>query len=124
MVFCAKSSTFYRDHHEEGIMEKDVRGVPLGKDFFKYWSELAKNDPERFEREWKETIERKILDSSERNRERLRQTQWCINMEYERASSRLSSSIRAFQMMRVFILTERESVPPKEACILPFKRKS
>ena len=105
-------------------MEKDVRGVPIGKDFFKYWSELARNDPGQFEREWRETIERKILSSSERNRERLRQTQWRINMEYERASNPLSASIRAFEMMRAFILAEREGGPPKEARILPFKRKS
>ena len=66
---------------------------------FKYWSELAVQDPERFELERKEAIERVIAEAPESQQERLRRLQWRIDVERSRASNPLSACIRLNRMM-------------------------
>ncbi|MHB0865303.1 MAG: DUF3135 domain-containing protein [Minisyncoccota bacterium] len=77
-------------------MEKDVRDVPLDKDFFKYWSELSKNDPKRFEQERREAIEKAISHAPENKQEALRQLQGRIDRERSRASDSLPARILSF----------------------------
>ena len=114
-------------------------GIETGSssDFFKYWSELAAKDPERFERERREEIEKVIAEAPEERRERLRRLQWRIDRERARGSNPLSSCIRLNRMMLDFVFAENgfcnalkllteddptDAPPPSEARILPFKK--
>lgn len=69
------------------------------EDFFTYWSNLAKTDPERFERERKEAIEAVISNARPQRQEYLRKLQWRIDVERSRASNPLSATIRIYGMM-------------------------
>lgn len=104
-------------------------------DFFKYWSELAVKDPERFEHERRKEIEKVIAEAPVERRERLRRLQWRIDQERARGSNPLSSCIRLNRMMMDFIFSENgfynalklftedaptDAPPPaKEAQVLP-----
>ena len=77
------------------------------EDFFTYWSNLAKTDPERFERERKEEIEAVILSARPERHQRLRGLQWRIDMERSRASNPLSACIRINKMMMDFAWSDK-----------------
>ena len=74
--------------------------------FFEYWSKLAAEDSERFEREKKGAIERVIDQATERNQERLRQLHWRIDMECARAGNPLAACIRSSKMMWDFVYAD------------------
>jgi hypothetical protein len=76
-------------------------------DFFTYWSNLAKTDPERFERERKEAIEAVILQAPLEKQQRLRGLQWRIDMERSRANNPLSACIRLNKMMMDFAFSDK-----------------
>lgn len=80
------------------------------EDFFNYWSNLAKTDPDRFERERKEEIEKVILNAPPERQQRLRGLQWRIDMERSRASNPLSACIRLNTMMMDFMFSD-EGLP-------------
>ena len=76
-------------------------------DFFTYWSNLAKNDPERFEQERKDAIEAVIIAAPEHLQRRLRGLQWQIDMERSRASNPLSAAVRLHKMMADFAWSDK-----------------
>lgn len=78
-----------------------------GEDFFTYWSNLAKNDPERFEQERKDAIEAVITVAPEHLQRRLRGLQWQIDMERSRASNPLSACVRLNKMMMDFAWSDK-----------------
>ncbi|HAT68705.1 MAG: hypothetical protein A2481_00170 [Candidatus Yonathbacteria bacterium RIFOXYC2_FULL_47_9] len=80
------------------------------EDFFNYWSNLAKTDPERFEKERKEAIEAVILEAPEHLHQRLRGLQWQIDMERSRASDPLSACVRLNKMMVDYVFSD-EGLP-------------
>ena len=73
---------------------------------FRYWSELAVQDPERFERERRACIEKAVSTAPESIQERLRRLQWRIDIERARAKNPLSACIRLNQMMLDFVYVE------------------
>lgn len=75
-------------------------------EIFKYWSEMAIKDPERFERERREVIEELLSEAPEDKRERFVKLQWRIDMERSRASNPLSSCIRLNAMMWEFVCAD------------------
>jgi len=77
------------------------------EDFFTYWSNLAKTDPERFEQERKDAIEAKITAAPEHLQRRLRGLQWQIDMERSRASNPLSACVRMHKMMMDFAWSDK-----------------
>lgn len=66
---------------------------------FDDWAELARVDPEAFERRRREVIDAFIESAPERNREHLRCLQWRIDMERRRASNPVSACYRIYRMM-------------------------
>lgn len=81
--------------------------VGSSEDFFTYWSNLAKIDPERFERERKEAIEAVISNAPEHLQRRLIGLQWRIDMERARASNPLSAAVRLHKMMADFVWSDK-----------------
>jgi len=77
------------------------------EDFFTYWSNLAKTDPERFEQERKDAIEAVITSAPEHLQKRLRGIQWRVDIERSRASNPLSSAIRLNKMMMDFAWSDK-----------------
>lgn len=74
------------------------------EDFYTYWSNLAKTDPERFKKERKEAVEAAISKARPHRQEYLRKLQWRIDVERSRASNPLSATIRIYRMMWDHIL--------------------
>ncbi|MHB1118087.1 MAG: DUF3135 domain-containing protein [Minisyncoccota bacterium] len=72
---------------------------PHGVDDFEYWANLAKTDPEQFEQERKQLLEKFIAESPQAYQDRLKRIQWRVDRERERASNPLSSCVRLHQMM-------------------------
>lgn len=66
---------------------------------FDYWANLAKEDPERFERERGATIKGFIASAPEEKRRSLEQLQWRIDAVRRAASNPLSACIRLNKMM-------------------------
>ena len=110
--------------------------------FFEYWSKLAKDDPERFERERVAELEKVISGAAPEQQQGLRQLQWRIDMERRRAKNPIDAMIRVNRMMwdhlyaddgffstpalwkEVFKMVDRmnsEFLEPKEAEVIPFK---
>lgn len=77
------------------------------EDFFNYWSNLAKTDPERLEKERKEAIEAVISKAPEHLHRRLRGLQWQIDMERSRASDPLSACVRLSKMMTDYVFSDK-----------------
>jgi hypothetical protein len=110
--------------------------------FFKYWSNLAKSDPERFEKERKRAIEEVISRAPTEHQQRLRQLQWVIDGERKRAKNPIDAMVRLQKMMwtqfyakdgfisiiayfnRIRIILDEigEDSERKDAIILPFKK--
>lgn len=67
--------------------------------FFKYWSEIAKTDPERFERERSAEIEKVISKAPEDHQQGLRQLQWIIDGKRRRAKNPIDAMLRLNKMM-------------------------
>lgn len=66
---------------------------------FDTWSELARNDPEAFEKMRLEAIAAVIESAPEANRERLRRLQWRIDQERRLAHTPLAACMRISRMM-------------------------
>lgn len=110
--------------------------------FFKYWSNLAKSDPARFEKERKRAIETVISRAPPEYQQGLRQLQWVIDGERRKAKNPVDAMVRLQKMMwtqfyakdgfvsivcyfnRIRrVLNEMAEVPAKtDATILPFKK--
>lgn len=99
---------------------------------FDDWAELARNQPELFERRRKATLEAAIAAHRGNRSTRLRRLQWRIDRERERAANPLDACVRLHRMMwRSFAgpggLAQRLKamsggpVPPRPPCrVLPF----
>ncbi len=66
---------------------------------FNYWADLARDDPEAFERTRREAIDALIADAPPERRELLRRTQWRVDRERERAGNPMGACIRLYRMM-------------------------
>ena len=73
---------------------------------FDTWSELARNDPEAFERMRLEAIEAVIATAPAENRERLRCLQWRIDQERRLARTPIAACMRISRMMWRAVLGE------------------
>jgi hypothetical protein len=66
---------------------------------FDEWADLAKRDPEAFERRRAQVIEEFLDQVPDDRRERLRCLQWRIDRTRERASNPVAACVRLSQMM-------------------------
>jgi hypothetical protein len=66
---------------------------------FDAWSEMARNDPQRFEAMRLAAIEAVIEGAPEANRERLRRLQWRIDQERRLARTPMGACVRISRMM-------------------------
>ena len=66
---------------------------------FDTWSEMARNDPEAFEKMRLQAIEAVIDSAPEANRERLRRLQWRIDQERRLARTPMAACMRISRMM-------------------------
>ena len=73
---------------------------------FEYRARLAKADPERFERERLERIEKVISSVPAERQQKLRQLQWRIDQERGRATNPISGMLRLNNMMWDFVYAE------------------
>lgn len=108
---------------------------------FDTWSEMARNDPQAFERMRLEAIEAVIASAPEYNRERLRRLQWRIDQERRLARTPMAACLRISRMMWRAVLgpgglhdrfgelqgafkgqVEAAAVAPQEARVLAFAR--
>ncbi|MBI5077982.1 MAG: DUF3135 domain-containing protein [Candidatus Yonathbacteria bacterium] len=112
--------------------------------FFKYWSNLSKSDPERFEKERKRAIEEVISRAPSEHQQGLRQLQWVIDGERRKAKNPIDAMVRLNKMMwtqfyakdgfvsivfyfnrirKILNETEKDKAQErKDAIILPFKK--
>lgn len=63
------------------------------------WVELAREDPEKFERERSNTIENLIMSQPARQRHRSRQLQWKIDAVRKTSPNALYACIRVYDML-------------------------
>ncbi|MGB3223556.1 MAG: DUF3135 domain-containing protein [Desulforhopalus sp.] len=63
------------------------------------WVELARKDPEKFEKERTAAIENLIMSQPERHRHRSRQLQWKIDAVRKTSPNALYSCIRIYDML-------------------------
>jgi len=105
---------------------------------FQYWSDLAKKDPEAFEKKRKEVIDQYITTlPNKETQARINKLQWRIDMERKKYKNPLDAAIRIYDMMWTSVskhydvlqsLTDiTSSEQPKKAKIekapiLPFKK--
>ncbi len=73
---------------------------------FDAWSDMAKNDPETFEKMRLAAIEDVIEKAPEDNRERLRRLQWRIDQERRLARTPMAACLRISRMMWRMVLGE------------------
>ncbi len=73
---------------------------------FEEWMNLAKSDPEEFEKRRKEMINNLICSAPAERQQRLRGLQWRIDMERKKCSNPLSACIRLSEMMWDFVYAE------------------
>ncbi len=66
---------------------------------FDTWSEMARNDPDAFEKMRLQAIEAAIDSAPEANRERLRRLQWRIDQERRLAGTPMAACLRISRMM-------------------------
>lgn len=66
---------------------------------FDRWVELAKTDPEGFEKKRLETIDQAIRRTSQSQQERLRRLQWRVDRIRERAKTPMAACIAISDMM-------------------------
>lgn len=66
---------------------------------FSYWMELALNDPEQFESERSEAIDKVIEDAPAEMRVRLKRLQWRVDKARERAASPMAATLEISKMM-------------------------
>ena len=66
---------------------------------FDAWADIARTDPDAFERMRLDAIEEFINSVPEQNQERLRRFQWRIDQERRRAKTPLGACIRISNMM-------------------------
>ena len=66
---------------------------------FDTWSEMARNDPDAFEKMRLRAIEAAIDSAPEANRERLRRLQWRIDQERRLAGTPMAACLRISRMM-------------------------
>ncbi len=79
-----------------------MKGSPFSREFDKWFeemSELAKKDPEEFEKRRKELIEEVIQQANPIHQKKLRQLQWRIDMERKRCKTPLASCIKLHEML-------------------------
>jgi hypothetical protein len=73
---------------------------------FDTWSEMARNDPEAFERMRLEAIESVINSAPEETQVRLRRLQWRIDQERRLARTPMAACLRISRMMWRSVLGE------------------
>ncbi len=66
---------------------------------FEYWAELAKNDPEEFERLRKEQIDKIIEESPEDMQKRMQGIQWQIDQIRQTSKTPMAACIKISSMM-------------------------
>jgi hypothetical protein len=66
---------------------------------FDAWARLAREDPQAFEQQRNELLERAILDAPERLRQRLRGLQWKLDRIRTTSATPLAASIRMQQLL-------------------------
>ena len=66
---------------------------------FDTWSEMARTDPDAFEKMRLKAIEAAIESAPEANRERLRRLQWRIDQERRLAGTPMAACLRISRMM-------------------------
>ncbi len=66
---------------------------------FDEWAELARSDPDSFEKRRRAVIDDFIASAPERNQHHLRCLQWRIDMERKRASTPLAACYQIYRMM-------------------------
>jgi len=67
---------------------------------FEYWSELAKQDPAKFEEQRKQVVDNYISTiPSEVTQDRMRRLQWRVNRERELAKNPMDATVRIYDMM-------------------------
>ncbi|MEK7148723.1 MAG: DUF3135 domain-containing protein [Patescibacteria group bacterium] len=69
--------------------------------FFEYWFNLAKSDPDLFESERKAEIEKVISKAPPEHQRGLRQLQWVIDGERNKAKNPIDAMVRLNKMMWV-----------------------
>lgn len=74
---------------------------------FEAWADLARRDPEAFERQRKQMIDDFIASAPESIRKRLAGFQWRIDMERDRCDNPLQACIRISNMMWDMVYADR-----------------
>ncbi|MDH5300652.1 MAG: DUF3135 domain-containing protein [Gammaproteobacteria bacterium] len=66
---------------------------------FDRWMALAKQDPEAFEQQRVEFLQKFIDGLPERAKQRLQRVQWRVDMERKRCKNPMESTVRIYDMM-------------------------
>ncbi|SHN92994.1 hypothetical protein BHECKSOX_1963 [Bathymodiolus heckerae thiotrophic gill symbiont] len=66
---------------------------------FDQWMDLAKKDPEGFEKKRKEVIKIAIDNASQKMQPRLNGLQWCIDAKIKASKNPMDGCLKVFQMM-------------------------
>jgi hypothetical protein len=66
---------------------------------FDHWRELAKTDPEAFERKRREAVDAVINSAAPDFQQRLRGLQWRVDMERRRSANPTNSCLSIYNMM-------------------------
>lgn len=106
---------------------------------FDYWMQLAKSDPEQFERQRSDTVHAMINSSPPAIQKRLRGLQWRIDMEIRRSKNSMDACLRINQMMMNSVYasggliesienlvgaTDHPQPAATNAVVIPFPRRS
>jgi len=81
--------------------------TPRSTRAFEDWASLARDDPEAFEQERHQVLERAILEAPDRLRHRLRCLQWKLDRIRETAATPLAASMRMHQLLWVNVTGPR-----------------
>ena len=105
---------------------------PASRIDFDQWSQLAKTDPESFERQRSDVLNACIARASRNHQDRLRRLQWRIDRVRETASNPMAACVTISDMMwtafhqlgEVYqqLAEARPALPRRSARILPFRR--
>ncbi len=102
---------------------------PASRIDFDHWSQLAKTDPETFERERSAVLDACIARASHDHQDRLRRLQWRIDRIRETAGTPMAACMRISDLMwRTFHqlgdayrqLATDDPRPPRRATVLRF----
>ncbi len=105
---------------------------PASRIDFDQWSQLAKRDPESFERQRSALLDACIARASRSHQDRLRRLQWRIDRVRDTASNPMAACVAISDMMWTTfhqlgeayqqLAEERPAPPRRSARILPFRR--